>query len=226
MTGGSEVPRARRRRRWWIATAVGGVLATSGVVILGVALGGQEPAPPAASGTADRGSVAHRTDAASPRTEVRVGPHDLGMEYSHPTRLSIPSLDVASALEDLGLDDRGVMETPIDPSRAGWFTPSPAPGVPGASVIAGHVTWGQEPAVFFRLGELRRGDRIEVERADGSTAVFEVRRIGTFLKRSFPTDAVYGQVDHPSLRLITCSGTYNDRTDNYPENLIVWATLV
>jgi LPXTG-site transpeptidase (sortase) family protein len=226
MTGGSGVPWARRRRGRWIATAVGGVLATSGVVILGVALSGQEPAPPHAPSAADRGSDVHRSDTAPPHADLRTGPHDSGMDFSRPTQLSIPSLHVTSDLEDLGLDDRGVMETPTDPSRAGWFTPSPAPGVPGASVIAGHVTWGQEPAVFFRLGELRRGDRIEVERADGSTAAFEVRRVGTFLKRSFPTDAVYGQVGHPSLRLITCSGTYDDETNSYPENLIVWATLV
>jgi hypothetical protein len=226
MAGGSGVLRSRRRQGRWIATVVGAALATFGVVTLGVALNGQAPGPPQAPSAADHRSSAHRSDTVSPRAELRMGADGLGMDYSRPTRLSIPTLGVTSHLDDLGLDDRGVMETPTDPGRAGWFTPSPAPGVPGASVIAGHVTWGQDPAVFFRLGELRPGDRIEVERADGSTATFEVRRIGTFPKRSFPTDAVYGQVDHPSLRLITCSGTFNDKTNNYRANLIVWAALV
>jgi Sortase domain len=221
MVGGSGALLDRRRRQWWIATVVGGALAMSGVVVLGVALGSQDPAPPPAPSAAE-----DRSGTASPRTEPATRPNDPAMDYSRPTRLLIPRLDVSSPLEDLGLDDRGVMETPTDPSRAGWFSPSPPPGVPGPAVIAGHVTWGQEPAVFFRLGELRSGDRIDVERADGSTATFEVRRVGTFPKRSFPTDAVYGLVDHPSLRLITCGGTYNDETNSYGANLIVWATLV
>jgi hypothetical protein len=226
MVRGSGVRWRNRRRGWWIATLVGGALATSGIVVLGVALGDQDPAPPQAPSAADHRSGADPSNTTSPRAGPRIVPEDSGMDYSRPTRLSIPSLDVTSDLEDLGLDDRGVMETPIDPSRAGWFTPSPPPGVPGVSVIAGHVTWDQDPAVFFRLGELRPGDRVDVERADGSTARFEVRRIGTFPKRSFPTDAVYGRVDHPSLRLITCGGSYNDQTDSYAANLIVWAALV
>ncbi|MGH3366684.1 MAG: class F sortase [Nocardioidaceae bacterium] len=148
------------------------------------------------------------------------------MDYSEPVRVSIPSIDVSSDLVRLGLDRTGVMETPRSPVRAGWFTPSPAPGVPGASVIAGHITWDRQPAVFFRLGDLRKGDRIEVTRKDRTTAVFEVQRLGEFPKRSFPTRAVYGQVDRPSLRLITCGGAYNERTNDYQANLIVWASLV
>jgi Sortase domain len=226
MAGGSGVRWGRHRRGWWIATVAGGALAISGVVVLGVALGSQDPAPRQPPSAADHRPGTDPANTTPHRAGPRIVPEDSGMDYSRPTRLSIPSLDVTSDLEDLGLDDRGVMETPIDPSRAGWFTPSPPPGVPGVSVIAGHVTWDQEPAVFFRLGELRRGDRVDVARADGSTATFEVRRIGTFPKRSFPTDAVYGRVDHPSLRLITCGGRYDDQTNSYRANLIVWATLV
>ena len=93
-------------------------------------------------------------------------------------------------------------------------------------MLAGHVTWDQQPVVFYRLGELRQGDRIEVARKDGRTAVFEVTRLGEFPKTSFPTKAVYGQVDRPSLRLITCGGTYDEETNSYQANVIVWAALV
>jgi sortase (surface protein transpeptidase) len=123
------------------------------------------------------------------------------------------------------LDDEGVMEVPVDPSRAGWFSPSPAPGVPGASVIAGHVTWDREPAVFFELGRLHRGDTIEVDRADGTTATFVVQRTGTFPKTGFPTRAVYRHIDYPGLRLITCGGHYDDQTSSYDSNVIIWARL-
>jgi sortase (surface protein transpeptidase) len=140
--------------------------------------------------------------------------------------VSIPAIDVSSSLEKLGLNPRGSMETPRDPDRAGWFAPAPAPGMVGASVISGHVTWDQEPVVFFELADLRPGDKVEVDRADGTTAVFEVTRLGQFPKNSFPTEAVYGSIGHPGLRLITCGGGYDETTNNYQANVIVWAKLV
>ena len=53
--------------------------------------------------------------------------------------------------EEIAVDADGVMETPQDSAVAGWFTPAPAPGVVGVSVIAGHVTWHRESAVFSRV---------------------------------------------------------------------------
>jgi LPXTG-site transpeptidase (sortase) family protein len=138
----------------------------------------------------------------------------------------LPTLDVSASLVELDLDAQGVMTTPEEGARAGWFTPAPPPGVIGVSVIAGHVTWDDAPAVFFRLGELRPGDRVEVERRDGVTAVFEVRRIGEFPKDEFPTEAVYRQVNHADLRLITCGGEFDEASGHYLSNVIVWARMV
>ena len=76
---------------------------------------------------------------------------------AQPLGVSIPRLDVASRLVRLGTDDQGAMEVPQDPATAGWYHLGPTPGALGPAVIAGHVTWNQVPAVFFRLAELRRG---------------------------------------------------------------------
>jgi sortase (surface protein transpeptidase) len=120
----------------------------------------------------------------------------------------------------------GEMETPQDPSKAGWLTPNPPPGLAGTAVVAGHVTWDGVPAVFYRLHELSRGDRVRVRRADGRTAVFTVTRTARFPKTRFPTRAVFGQVSHPALRLITCGGSYDASTGHYVDNVIVWARMV
>lgn len=149
----------------------------------------------------------------------------LELPQSAPTAISIPRLKAASPLEQLELDDSGAMQVPRDPDKAGWFTPSPAPGVIGSSVIAGHVTWDRRPAVFFRLAELRAGDKIHITRTDGITAVFSVDRIGRFPKDKFPTDQVYGSADHAALRLITCGGQYDASNNRYLDNIIVWAHL-
>jgi len=215
---GDGCPRARV-----VAALAGLALAVVGTVAVVAALHGQRP-PPQPPSVGGEGSIETRIE---PRDHTG-GPADSvdpGLPFSRPLRLLIPRIDLVTRLEYLELDDQGVMEVPVDPSRAGWFSPSPAPGVPGASVIAGHVTWDREPAVFFELGRLRRGDTIKVDRADGTTATFVVQHTGTFPKASFPTRAVYRHIDYPGLRLITCGGRYDDQTNNYDSNVIIWARL-
>ena len=207
-----------------VAVLAGLALVATGTVAVGAALHGQSPPPrpPSAAGEGPIGVGTERRDRpVRPADSV-----DPGLPFSRPLRLSIPSIDLVTRLEYLELDDEGVMEVPVDPSWAGWFSPSPAPGVPGASVIAGHVTWDREPAVFFELGRLQRGDTIKVERADGTVATFVVQRTGTFPKTGFPTRAVYRHIDYPGLRLITCGGRYDYQTGNYDSNLIIWARFV
>ncbi len=116
------------------------------------------------------------------------------------------------------------MDTP-PPPVAGWFTKGPTPGALGPAVIAGHVTWRREPAVFYRLGAMRPGDRVTVTRKDRRTAVFTVTRIARFPKLQFPTEDVYGPIDHAGLRLITCGGTYDTARHKYLDNVVVFARL-
>jgi sortase (surface protein transpeptidase) len=139
--------------------------------------------------------------------------------------VSIPSIGVRSTLVDLGLDADGAMEVPRDPSQAGWFSRGAAPGALGPAVIAGHVTWDRAPAVFSRLGTLRRGDSVAVTRKDGKTAVFTVSRVARFSKSRFPSRAVYGPITYAGLRLITCGGTYDTVGHRYLDNVVVFARL-
>lgn len=161
------------------------------------------------------------------RGEVDV--HDrvtgLVLPASEPTALSIPRIGAQSSLAYLGLDRHGAMEVPQDPALAGWFTGGPTPGALGPAVIAGHVTWDGAPAVFHRLGTMRRGDRVTVSRKDGKIAVFTVSRVARFSKSRFPSRAVYGPIDHAGLRLITCGGTYDAARHTYPDNVVVFASL-
>ena len=116
------------------------------------------------------------------------------------------------------------MQVPA-PADAGWFSRGATPGALGPAVIAGHVTWNGAPAVFHRLGSMRRGDRVLVTRTDGRTAVFRVDRVARFAKSRFPSGAVYGPIDHAGLRLITCGGTYDAARKRYLDNVIVFARL-
>ncbi|WP_176604595.1 class F sortase [Streptomyces lycii] len=215
-------PGSRRSRRRRVPLAVlAAVLTVLAAVGAGLALTmaeeppsgrGSQAAPPAGPG--DAGG-----------TGAGGGGDGKALGASPPRRIAIPSLGVSSTLEELGLGEGGAMDTPRDPDKAGWYTPGPAPGAVGPAVIAGHVTWDGEPSVFHGLTAMRKGDRIEVEREDGRTAVFGVDRIARYPKADFPTLEVYGNVDHAALRLITCGGAYDESDNRYADNVVVYASL-
>ncbi|GAA1250945.1 class F sortase [Janibacter melonis] len=155
-----------------------------------------------------------------------VRPSGETLARSQPTKVRIPSLDVSSTIGELGLQQDKRMEVPQDGTSTGWYTGSPTPGELGPSVLAAHVTWDKKPAVFFDLGAMKKGQKIEVDRKDGTTAIFSVEDVGQYPKSDFPTDDVYGTVDHAALRLITCGGFFDGETGHHVDNVVVYAKLV
>ena len=137
----------------------------------------------------------------------------------------IPAIGVATPLLRLGLEPDGSMAVPGDFDQAGWFAVGPAPGQVGPAVIAGHVDSRTGPAVFYRLRELRPGQAVLVERADGTRLRFVVSGARSYPKAGFPTGAVFGPVGSPELRLITCAGDFDRARGSYRDNLVVFAHL-
>jgi sortase (surface protein transpeptidase) len=115
------------------------------------------------------------------------------------------------------------MALPSRADRAGWYAEGPRPGQPGPAVVIGHVDWDHSPAVFFHLHDLRPGDPVYVDRADRSTARFRVIGLSQVPKSRFPTDRVFAPTLEPSLRLVTCGGSFDRATGNYRDNVIVFA---
>ncbi|WP_185448599.1 class F sortase [Kribbella qitaiheensis] len=139
-------------------------------------------------------------------------------------RVVIPAIGVDSALIRLGLKSNGGLQVPPNGFPAGWFTGGPTPGEKGPAVIAGHVRWSGRAGVFARLGGLQPGDKITVTRQNHSAAVFQVVRVKQYPKSTFPSAAVYGDLDHAGLRLITCGGL-DYVSGKYEANLVVFADL-
>ena len=80
--------------------------------------------------------------------------------------------------------------------------------------------------MFFRLREMKPGEAVYVDRADGSTQEFTVTAVRQVAKTDFPTDDVYAPDLQSSLRLITCGGQFDYRAHNYLDNVIVFASPV
>ncbi|MER5460068.1 class F sortase [Streptomyces sp. NPDC002668] len=147
--------------------------------------------------------------------------------HSAPQRITVPSVKVDAPLIEVGLDADGWVEPPPLENRnlAGWYRESVSPGERGTSVIVGHVDNKAGPAVFYELGALERGSRIEIPREDGRRAVFAVYDVEVFAKKEFPAARVYADGPEPELRVITCGGDYTEKT-GYDGNVVVFARLV
>ena len=145
-------------------------------------------------------------------------------QVADPVGIRIPSIGVDAPVVPLGVDEAGALEVPVDFADTGWWQGGPEPGERGPAVVVGHVDSFEGPAVFFDLGQVQRGDRIIIDRADGTSAVFAVRSSMAPSKDRFPTTAVYGPTTRPELRLITCHGDLVD--GSYDHNLIIFADFL
>src|SRR2546421_6628618 len=141
---------------------------------------------------------------------------------AEPVRLRIPALQVDTPLERLGRQPDGTIAVPESPNIAGWYVAGPRPGQPGPAVILGHVDSINGPGVFFRLDQLSPGAAVEVDRADGTTAGFPVVSVSRVPKTNFPSELVYSPTLQPSLRLVTCGGSFDYRARSYRDNVIVY----
>ncbi|MFI9586068.1 class F sortase [Streptomyces sp. NPDC052236] len=161
----------------------------------------------------------HATTAPQPPAPAPLPP-------SSPRRITIPSLTVDAPLTEVGLDTDGWIQAPplTRGNLAGWYRGGVTPGERGTSVIVGHVDNTAGPAVFYGLGAVKRGSRIEIPRADGRTAVFTVYGVELFAKRDFPARRVYADGPVPELRVITCGGGYTKKT-GYDGNVVTFARL-
>lgn len=146
-------------------------------------------------------------------------------ETARPVSVRLPSIGVSSDLQRLGRDADGAIEVPDDWQQAGWYRQGPRPGQAGPAVILGHVDSRTGPAVFYRLHELRAGDEVHIDRADGTTVTFVVERIEQHAKTRFPTHDVYLPTLRPALRLVTCGGPFDTASRHYRDNVVVFAGL-
>ncbi|MEV5309408.1 class F sortase [Streptomyces sp. NPDC052610] len=176
---------------------------------------GAEPHPPPQPSAAE----AHADPAAGRSAAPALPP-------SPPDRIRIPAIRVDAPLTGLGLTPTGSLEVPPSQEKnlAGWYEAGTTPGERGTAIVAGHVDNAEGPAVFYGLGALRRGSTVEVDRRDGSVAVFTVDAVEVYRARDFPDEKVYGAARRPELRVITCGGGYSPST-GYQANVVVFAHL-
>jgi hypothetical protein len=241
-------------KSWLVAIVTGMVLIAAGGSVLGLAVAAQQHAPqpgPAQSGSIGPaaispggsgvqaasqacsawycGAVPGPPEARDPGSMVLQGP---AMARSLPISISIPAIGVNSSLLYVGLNPDGTIQVPPLndlplTNEAAWYKYSPTPGQPGPSIIEGHVDSSSAgPSVFFRLGDLKPGDLVNITLADRQVAVFKITGVRLYPKNQFPTSTVYGSTDYAALRLITCGGSFDEQSRHYNSNIVAFASLV
>ncbi|MFC5829102.1 class F sortase [Nonomuraea insulae] len=213
-------PAVRGGQPWLLGGAV--VVSLAGVLLIAFGIGGVLGGDSTPSRT-----PRPRASAAAPITGVPLSTVAQPMKAAKPAAVYIPSIGVAAPLMELGLDARGAIQNPPfdPPDIAGWYRYGPVPGQRGAAVITGHLDTRTGPAVFARLKEVKRGDQVQVLRADRSVAVFVVDKVEHTPKRGFPAKKVYAKLTYPGLRLVTCGGAFDRQAHSYEDNTIVYAHL-
>ena len=238
---GATTSRARRPGGTVVA-AVAALLLLGGGTAVAVGVAGQDADPPQpsaepATGTPDRPEASRApadtsglpaggdTSAPPPVTSPSAALPPVAL----PSSVSIPAIGVQSELITLGLNPDGTLAVPQpgpDYDKAAWFDGSPRPGEVGPAVIEGHVdSAANGPSVFYRLGELAVGDRVDVTREDGTVGTFVVYDVRVVPKDDFPTIDVYGNTEGPELRLITCGGPFDSTAGSYVDNVVVFVRL-
>jgi len=140
-----------------------------------------------------------------------------------PVRLKIPAIGVDSAIEDAFITSDGRMDVPAGSVNVAWFALGPYPGQEGSAVIGGHFgIKNKVPFVFYKLNELKIGDKVYVVDDTGKNLVFIVRSIKSFDRNADATSVFTSTDGLAHLNLITCEGIWNQVNNSYPQRLVVF----
>ncbi|MFD5394032.1 sortase domain-bontaining protein [Streptomyces sp. NPDC127097] len=182
------------------------------VLLLGLWLWGRDLADEVAAQLATTGDVA----AAGRPLGRQAPPHAhapvRAAATARPVRITLDALGVREAgITGSGLDGDGLLTPPpyTSPQPVGWYAGGPQPGEPGAALLVARADAlrgpGAQRAGFHRLSRLKPGERVDIQRADGSTARFTIEDVQLYDRHRFDPRRAYAAHDRgrSELRLIT-----------------------
>ena len=210
------MPRYRRksgiRKFFGFLTFVGFVVfAVAGVMVLRNVINGNGVVPVVSN--------------ASGETPNTIPLDALDVERVSPRALQIGDLRLESPVRSVGIEEGGELEVP-DETEVGWYEYGSAPGLPGSTVLAAHVSWNRTIGPFHDLGTLEPGAQVDVIAHDGTTRVYEVVERAIYDKDELPTDRIWRTTGDETLVLITCGGSYNPDIRRYRQNIVVYAVPI
>lgn len=147
--------------------------------------------------------------------------------YGTPKKLLINSLDIKVPVVPVGVDANGYLETPKDWNTAGWYQKGARPAENGNLLINAHYDNSLgNPAAFYRLKNIKLGDKVSVLDSYGKEYTYTV--VNTYyIDIDDPERSKVFEVsekDKSAMTLITCGGVWIG--DTYNKRLVVNAELI
>jgi LPXTG-site transpeptidase (sortase) family protein len=125
-----------------------------------------------------------------------------------PVKIEIPKIAVNAGIERVGID-QGVMGTPVDAWKVGWYDDLASPGDWTNVVMAGHRDWWNiGPVVFWNLDKLAAGDKIYLVGSDGKGSTYVVTEAWS-VGADINANTIISDAGTEMLTLITCDGSFN-----------------
>ena len=144
-----------------------------------------------------------------------------------PLHVRIGTIAVDAPIVPVGLEDDGAMEIPERVAEIGWYDPDGIgviPGTQGTAVLAGHVdSRSQGRGALYDLRDLRVGETIELDLADGSTQRWLITDVIQYPKDVLPLNDIFTWSGPSRLAVITCGGEFDRTARSYTDNLVVYA---
>ncbi len=165
------------------------------------------------------------SEVAADPAPAAVAPSRVPLPAVLPVQLEIPDIQMAAPVKPRGITVDQDLELP-DFGETGWYKLGPTPGQDGHAVLAGHVDSRKGYDVFANLHRLKAGQDVRVRMSSGTVLSFRVDEVTRQSKDALPEDRMWEPGDRPQLALITCGGKFNKKLRSYPDNVIVYASLM
>jgi len=156
-------------------------------------------------------------------------------------RLRIPAIGVDAPLGVRTVAPDGSMPMPFGPVDVSWYDFGLHPGmggvpvISGNTIISGHVDYAANvpyagvryngPGVFYDLGRVRPGARIEIARS-GATVGYRVTSVEVLPAERADWLTAFAATPFETLTLFTCTGEFNPLTIEYSDRVVVKAVRI
>ncbi len=146
---------------------------------------------------------------------------------TYPSRLSIPTLNIDTHVQRVGITALGAIGSPNNFKDVGWYDRGTIPGEVGGAVIDGHVDNALALAgVFKHLKEIKKDDHIFITTMGGKKLDFIVTDVIDYDYKEVPLADFLATKDLARLWIITCGGNWIGEKRTYDKRLVVSAVLV
>ena len=145
---------------------------------------------------------------------------------SIPSLLSIPKINLSANVVAVGLTKQSAMGVPDNFVEVGWYDLGYKLGQKGSVVLDGHYdNFHGEPAVFYNLDNLSKGDKIFVTDQLGKTYTYVVTKNIVYPYDHMPLSQIFAANDKNRLNIITCHGVWDSNFQTYNQRTVIYSQL-